>query len=180
MICLYYSEFICDNLTANKLLMSVYEALGPMHGCAWPDVRDWLVGPTDGTPGELPTVSYLLSETEKGRLLDPSPSTVYQITDASLFVRMIKSALDRDDHQIALTPIDLPRRETFWAIRWAGRLNGVCSTDFTFPGWVIASTSINADERVVVFAHDSSCNFESAVRSFDALFARTRFRFMRV
>ena len=180
MIRLYHSEFICDNLTANKLLMRVYEALGPMHACAWPDVRDWLVGPTDGTLGELPTVSYLLNETEKGRLLDPSPSTVYQITSASLFIGMVRSALDRSDHQIVLTPHDLPRRETFSAIRWAGRLDADRPMDFAYPGWVIASTNINADECVIAFAHNSSCNFESVVELLDALFARTRFRFMRV
>ncbi len=159
MIHLYHAAFMCDSQTAYSLLVQVYDALGSMHACAWSHADEWFVEENDDVVKDLPALAYELNATEKTRLLDSGPSTVYQITDASLFVRMIKSALDRDDHQIALTPIDLPRRETFWAIRWAGRLNGVCSTDFTFPGWVIASTSINADERVVVFAHDSSCNF---------------------
>jgi hypothetical protein len=97
---------------------------GPMLACVWPELNAWLdelVPELAGDPPQNLTPDWRLTEQQRRRLLSPEFDTVYRISDAVNFSRLILAALRHSELSVVFAPADVSQGKFASLLRLADR-----------------------------------------------------------
>lgn len=151
----------------HRLYVQLFNGLGPMYVRAWSDHEEWLGSlAVDFSVYAIPDTidSFQLTPDEIKRTLAGSEgNTVYSVSDANLFARILLASIRHSELSTVFMPVDLPRKTVVKLLRFADYFHYE-RDESKFPvriPWLLASTTVDEECDAVYFVSNESERYES-------------------